>query len=206
MALTRLGLNQSINLSSNVTGTLATGNGGTGSTATTFVNAATNVTGTLPTANGGTGATSFAAGKVLKHEFFNDGTSTSSNTTSWTATTLTDSIVPSATGSEFLVMGQITKASLPSSASHIYFRWYRDVAGGGFNAIGNNYHVRANDSGGYNGHECFTFMQVDRAGGNTNLSYSAGQTITYKLYFKCQDIIGNSNHERGHMLIQEMGA
>ena len=32
MALTRLGLNQSINLSSNVTGTLATGNGGTGAT------------------------------------------------------------------------------------------------------------------------------------------------------------------------------
>jgi len=32
MALTRLGLNQSINLASNVTGTLATGNGGTGAT------------------------------------------------------------------------------------------------------------------------------------------------------------------------------
>jgi len=191
MALTRLGLNQAINLSTNTTGNL---------------NLASQVTGTLATGNGGTGATSFAPGKVLKHEFFNDGTSTSSNTTSWTATTLTDSIVPSATGSEFLVMGQITKASLPSSASHIYFRWYRDVAGGGYNAIGNNYHVRANDSGGYNGHECFTFMQVDRAGGNTNLSYTAGQTITYKLYFKCQDISGDSNHERGHMFIQEMGA
>jgi hypothetical protein len=32
MALTRLGLNQAVNLSSNVTGTLATGNGGTGAT------------------------------------------------------------------------------------------------------------------------------------------------------------------------------
>jgi len=41
MALTRLGLNQAINL-------------------------ATNVTGTLPAANGGTGATSFAAAKVLQ--------------------------------------------------------------------------------------------------------------------------------------------
>ena len=40
MALTRIGLNQSINLASNVTGT-------------------------LPTANGGTGATSFVKGKVL---------------------------------------------------------------------------------------------------------------------------------------------
>tara|TARA_R100001440_G_scaffold38604_1_gene58243 strand:+ start:411 stop:989 length:579 start_codon:yes stop_codon:yes gene_type:complete len=35
MALTRLGLNQSINLASNVTGTLATGNGGTGATSFT---------------------------------------------------------------------------------------------------------------------------------------------------------------------------
>ena len=41
MALTRLGLNQSINLATNVTGTLATG-------------------------NGGTGATSFAPGKILQ--------------------------------------------------------------------------------------------------------------------------------------------
>jgi hypothetical protein len=41
MALTRLGPNQSVNLASNVTGT-------------------------LPTANGGTGATSFSPGKVLQ--------------------------------------------------------------------------------------------------------------------------------------------
>ena len=41
MAITRLGPNQSVNLASNVTGT-------------------------LPTANGGTGATSFAPGKILQ--------------------------------------------------------------------------------------------------------------------------------------------
>ena len=35
MALTRLGLNQAINLATNVTGTLATGNGGTGATSFT---------------------------------------------------------------------------------------------------------------------------------------------------------------------------
>ena len=38
-------------------GTLATANGGTGSTATAYCNLASNVTGTLPTANGGTGST-----------------------------------------------------------------------------------------------------------------------------------------------------
>jgi hypothetical protein len=42
-------------------GTLATANGGTGTTSTTFVNLATNVTGTLPITNGGTGASSFAS-------------------------------------------------------------------------------------------------------------------------------------------------
>ena len=41
MAITRLGPNQSVNLASNVTGT-------------------------LPTGNGGTGATSFTAGKLLQ--------------------------------------------------------------------------------------------------------------------------------------------
>ena len=51
-------LGDTINLSTEVTGTLPTGNGGTGSTATTFVNAASNVTGALPVANGGTALTS----------------------------------------------------------------------------------------------------------------------------------------------------
>jgi len=51
-------LGDTINLSTEVTGTLPTGNGGTGSTATTFVNATSNVTGALPVANGGTALTS----------------------------------------------------------------------------------------------------------------------------------------------------
>jgi hypothetical protein len=44
-------------LSTGITGTLAIGNGGTGSTSTTYCSLTTNVTGTLPIANGGTGAT-----------------------------------------------------------------------------------------------------------------------------------------------------
>ena len=69
-----LALGDTINLSTEVTGTLPTGNGGTGSTATTFVNAASNVTGTLPSANlptvpvtkGGTGITSGTTDQFLK--------------------------------------------------------------------------------------------------------------------------------------------
>jgi hypothetical protein len=41
---------------------LATSNGGTGSTSTTYCSLTTNVTGTLPVANGGTGITSLGAG------------------------------------------------------------------------------------------------------------------------------------------------
>ena len=69
MALTTVknaGLAGSIDLTAKVTGTLPIANGGTNSTATTFVNAASNVTGTLPVANGGTAITSgFVNGGAL---------------------------------------------------------------------------------------------------------------------------------------------
>lgn len=51
---------------SNVTGTVAIANGGTGSTSTTYCSLTTNVTGTLPVGNGGTGATTFTANALLK--------------------------------------------------------------------------------------------------------------------------------------------
>tara|TARA_R100001440_G_scaffold52316_1_gene72165 strand:- start:406 stop:876 length:471 start_codon:yes stop_codon:yes gene_type:complete len=61
MALTTVrngGLAGSIDLTSKVTGTLPTSNGGTGSTSSTFVNMTSNVTGVLPVANGGTNLSS----------------------------------------------------------------------------------------------------------------------------------------------------
>ena len=79
MALTRLGLNQSINLASNVTGTLATG-------------------------NGGTGATSFAPGKigqVVQNIITSGNASTSSS--SYQSTSHTVTITPTATSSKVLV-------------------------------------------------------------------------------------------------------
>lgn len=60
-----------VNLASDVTGTLPVANGGTGTTSTTFVNLASNVTGTLPVANGGTGAATLTAENVI----LGDGTS-----------------------------------------------------------------------------------------------------------------------------------
>jgi len=79
MALTRLGLNQSINLATNITGTLATG-------------------------NGGTGATSFAPGKV--GQVINGTTTTEvvTSSSSFQDTGLTASITPSATSSKILII------------------------------------------------------------------------------------------------------
>lgn len=57
-----LGGTLSVNLASDVTGTLPIANGGTGSTSTTYCSLTSNVTGTLPVANGGTGITSFGSG------------------------------------------------------------------------------------------------------------------------------------------------
>lgn len=54
-----------IALTSDVTGVLPTANGGTGTSATTFVNLATNVSGSLPVANGGTGQTAYTDGQLL---------------------------------------------------------------------------------------------------------------------------------------------
>ena len=79
MALTRLGLNQSINLASNITGT-------------------------LPIANGGTGATSFSPGKIL--QVVQGTTSTEHTTTSTTPadTGLTVDITPASSSNKVLVM------------------------------------------------------------------------------------------------------
>jgi hypothetical protein len=52
-------------LSTGITGTLGTSNGGTGSTSTTYCSLTSNVTGTLPVGNGGTGATTQTAYAVL---------------------------------------------------------------------------------------------------------------------------------------------
>ena len=82
MAITRLGPNQSVNLASNVTGT-------------------------LPTANGGTGATSFTAGKVLQ---VINGTSTAETVKSDSSTSdtgLTANITPASTSNKVLVNAHI---------------------------------------------------------------------------------------------------
>ena len=83
MALTRLGLNQSINLASNVTGTLATG-------------------------NGGTGATSFAPGKILQIVNGTHSSEKNSSTSTYATTGVTASITPSSSSNTILVTVHIS--------------------------------------------------------------------------------------------------
>ena len=78
MALTRIGLNQSINLASNVTGT-------------------------LPTGNGGTGATSFTAGKGLQFVQGTSQTRTATSSQTFVDTAVTVDITPSATSSKIFI-------------------------------------------------------------------------------------------------------
>ena len=109
--ITNAQLAGSIDLTAKVTGTLPTGNGGTGSTATTFVNVASNVTGTLPVANGGTAITSgfingtATPGKVNQYVFAMENNPQTINSTGSfaTLTNVAATITPSATDSKILI-------------------------------------------------------------------------------------------------------
>jgi len=96
MALTRIGLNQSINLASNVTGT-------------------------LPTANGGTGATSFAAGKVLQVVSAADSTERSTSSSSF-SDIISASITPSSTSNKVLVIYGVAGIRRDSSDGYMSAR------------------------------------------------------------------------------------
>ena len=85
MALTRLGLNQSINLTSNVTGTLPVANGGTNLTSG-FINGTT------------------AVGKILQVVNQAYSTEVTRTSTSFGNTGIDATLTPSATNSKILVL------------------------------------------------------------------------------------------------------
>ena len=98
MALTRLGLNQSINLATNTTGTLGVANGGTG--------LASGTSGQFLKFTGSTTVASSAvdAGKVLQVQHTKDTGYHAVNTNSF-VTVLEVSITPSSTSNSILVIG-----------------------------------------------------------------------------------------------------
>jgi|5_EtaG_2_1085323.scaffolds.fasta_scaffold83153_2 hypothetical protein len=116
MALTRLGLNQSINLATNTTGNL---------------NLASQVTGTLATGNGGTGATSFTSGKVLQ-VLQNDQQSQISSSSNGYAI-CTQAITPSATSSKILIHAFCTGYTTSTSGCGVNVT--SEISGGGQNSV-----------------------------------------------------------------------
>jgi len=108
MAITRLGPNQSVNLASNVTGTLPAAN---------VANSTLNNVTALPAA--------IVTGKVLQVVNAHTGTQVTSNSATYADTTLTASITPSATSSKILVLVQ---QSFGKSGANTYgnIRVYRD--------------------------------------------------------------------------------
>ena len=105
MALTRIGLNQSINLASNVTGT-------------------------LPTGNGGTGATSFAPGKILQVVTNTHTTRFETSSASYVAATgYTVAITPSSSSNKVFVMIS-TILDNKASGRLAYATLYRTISGG----------------------------------------------------------------------------
>ena len=116
MAITRLGPNQSVNLASNVTGT-------------------------LPIANGGTGATSFSPGKVLQVVNSTNSYQKSSSSTSLqdiessSGTTWETSITPSATSSKIYAIANIMyymEMTGTASETRAYFRMHQKIGSGSY--------------------------------------------------------------------------
>ena len=102
MAITRIGPNQSINLASNITGTLATG-------------------------NGGTGATSFAPGKVLQTVQTNDVTERTTTSTSFVtaSNSLSINITPSSSSNKVFIFVSLA-AGNNTSGQHVYTTFHRN--------------------------------------------------------------------------------
>ena len=136
MALTRLGPNQSINLATNTTGTLATGNGGTGSTAATLPASLINDTsiGNITALPAGVG------GKILQVQHINFITGgTVNSTTSFAASYITDQITPAATSSKILIQMQCRfypyREGTAANNAVGRIAIYRDIGSAGFSKV-----------------------------------------------------------------------
>tara|TARA_R100000008_G_C3539065_1_gene143736 strand:+ start:118 stop:684 length:567 start_codon:yes stop_codon:yes gene_type:complete len=101
------------------------------------INLASNVTGTLATANGGTGATSFSPGKVLQTQSALFTSQSSHTTESYTATNYTDQITPSATNSKIFVLFNFRSHIYLSSGTAARSRLsvFRQINGGGYSQM-----------------------------------------------------------------------
>ncbi len=160
MALTRLGLNQAINLTSNVTGTLPIANGGT-NLSSGFINGTT------------------AVGKILQVVNGTLSSSVDTSSTSYADTGLSVAITPSATSSKILVLVSHTGMIKESSNNAGKIELYRVISGGSSSSLG----MFENDFG----RTADTSLNIvgGSSTGYLDTSHNTTSAITYKTRFAC---------------------
>ena len=158
------------------------------------------LTGNLPAIDGSSLTNLPAGGKVLQVVSRNSYTTHHGNSTTWSGTDLYSAITPAATGSSFIVMSMVRGGYLPTGAAHIYFRLYRDIAGGGYSDVVPTSQFRSAN----NANESKTIWSTFYIDAPT---YTSGQTLTYKEYIKFQDVnSGTAYAELGQLVIMEIGS
>jgi len=155
MALTRLGPNQSVNLASNVTGT-------------------------LPTANGGTGATSFAAGKILNVYQAQTNSAVDVTSTSYVTIGLSQAVTPTSSSSKFLLMPKIHYSSF-GGAEGFNLKIVRAISGGASTDINafptNGNYLRYQDAAA-NFYDYFSYDWLDSPSTASAITYSCQAAVT----------------------------
>ena len=160
---------------------------------------ATILTGNLPAISGAS-LTGITTGKILQIQSasFTAGQSTSS--TSFTATTFTDTITPSATSSKIWVVINGGRSSYGSGTAEGVTSLYKQVGGsGGFSEVVSMMEANVNEAGGY-GKPSLSFNYLD--------SPSTTSAIEYKIYFKtnANTYHVNSSNARVTISLLEVGA
>ncbi len=139
------------------------------------------VTNTLPTANGGTGATSFDPGKVLQ-TVANNYTTVATISASGRTDLFTQAITPTVASSKILISFSVGMGNNATGISAMNLQ--RDIASGGYADIGQGSGASSHDGaagGAYDANSNvlrqISYVYLDSP------SYSVGNAITYKVQY-----------------------
>ena len=137
------------------------------------------VTGTLPTANGGTGATSFAAGKILNVYQAQTNTAVDVTSTSYVTIGLSQAVTPTSSSSKFLLMPKIHYSSF-GGAEGFNLKIVRAISGGASTDINafptNGNYLRYMDAAA-NFYDYFSYDWLDSPSTASAITYSCQAAV-----------------------------